>query len=84
MLDSGGIETKAIVDSGSALSFLSSETVQRFAPDLLEGLVPMLMFGRDFRVPLELVLPVPEEDTTLEASGVEHYVEHWGGTLECL
>ena len=30
------IETEAVVDTGSAMSFLSSETVQRCAPELLE------------------------------------------------
>ncbi len=36
-----------------------------------------LMFGRDFRVPLELVLPTPDEDweENPEPYGVEHYVK---------
>ena len=36
ILNAEVIETKAVVDTGSAMSFLSSETVQRCAPELLE------------------------------------------------
>ena len=36
ILNAEVIETEAVVDTGSAMSFLSSETVQRCAPELLE------------------------------------------------
>ena len=34
-----------------------------------------LMFGQDFRVPLGLVLPVPEEDWATDPLGVKYYVK---------
>jgi hypothetical protein len=42
------------------------------------------MFGRDFRVPLELVLPVPDEDLVIDvnADSVDHFVKKLGQTFK--
>jgi len=43
-----------------------------------------LMFGRDFRVPLELVLPTPEEENPdyIERNPLDHYVKRLGQTMK--